>query len=64
MSEKTFQAVYSESLSKEYDARFVVVDTITGEILDDAQGYGYKSKIKAYKAYGYKLKQQKERKSL
>ena len=42
------------NLSKEYDRRYVVVDKTTGEILDDAQGYGYKTKKKAYSAYAYK----------
>lgn len=37
-----------------YDKRFIVVDKNTGEVLDDAQGYGYKSAQNAYKAYGYK----------
>ena len=37
-----------------YHKRFIVVDKNTGEVLDDAQGYGYKSAQNAYKAYGYK----------
>lgn len=44
----------SASLSGAWDDRFVVVDKETGEILDDAQGYGYKSKQKAYAAWNYK----------
>lgn len=35
--------------------RFVIVDTETGEVIDDAQGYGYKDKTKAYKAGWYKF---------
>lgn len=46
--------VRSASLSGAWDDRFVVVDKETGEILDDAQGYGYKSKPKAYAAWTYK----------
>lgn len=46
--------VRSASLSGAWDDRFVVVDKETGEILDDAQGYGYKSKTKAYAAWTYK----------
>ena len=46
--------VRSASLSGVWDDRFVVVDKETGEILDDAQGYGYKSKPKAYAAWTYK----------
>ena len=33
----------STELSKPYDDRYIVVSTETGEIVDDAQGYGYKS---------------------
>ena len=39
---------------KDYEIRYVIVDEETGEILDDAQGYGYKSPRKAYAAYAYK----------
>jgi hypothetical protein len=31
-----------------------MMDTETGEILDDAQGYGFKTPQKAYAAYHYK----------
>lgn len=48
------KAIKSESLSSNYDTRFVIVNTETGEILDDAQGYGYRSAQKAYAAYTYK----------
>ena len=42
-----------------YDAyrkehRWIIVDTSTGKILDDAQGFGYKSAPNAYRAYGFK----------
>lgn len=43
-------------LSKPYDKRFVVADKDTGEILDNAQGYGYKTIQKAFAAYAYKNK--------
>ena len=49
------KAIRSESLSKPYDSRFVIVDIETGEILDDAQGYGYKTAQKAYAGYNYKI---------
>lgn len=48
------KAIKSDSLSSSYDTRFVIVNTETGEILDDAQGYGYRSAQKAYAAYTYK----------
>lgn len=40
----------------EYDpsTRWAIVDTETGEILDNAQGYGYKSPQAAHRAWGYK----------
>lgn len=34
--------------------RWIIVDTLTGQILDDAQGFGYKSATNAYRAYGFK----------
>ena len=51
------------------ETRFRIVSTKTGEILDDAQGYGYRTAQKAYAGYAYKTrdksqdksKQQKER---
>ena len=36
------------------EIRFCIVSTETGEVLDDAQGYGYKTAQKAYAAYAYK----------
>lgn len=44
----------SDTLSTPCNLRYVVVDKETGEIIDDAQGYGYKSKRNAYAAYKYK----------
>jgi hypothetical protein len=38
----------------DYETRYRIVATDTGEILDDAQGYGYKSIQKAFAAYAYK----------
>ena len=46
--------VKSEALSDNYDIRYVVVDKDTGEVLDNAQGYGYKTVQAAYKAWAYK----------
>ena len=48
--------ILSETLSREYDRRYVVIDKDTGEVLDDAQGYGYKSIPKAHAAYAYKTR--------
>ena len=38
-----------------HPGRFEIVDTETGEIIDNANGYGYKSKPNAYKAGWYKF---------
>ena len=38
------------------EIRFRIISTDTGEILDDAQGYGYKTAQKAYSAYAYKTR--------
>lgn len=48
------KVIKSEKLSKQFDERFICIDESTGEILDDAQGWGYKSMQKAYAAYNYK----------
>ncbi len=42
------------------EIRYRIVSTETGEILDDAQGYGYKSAQKAYAAYAYKHRDKKK----
>ena len=34
--------------------RYMIVDENTGEVLDDAQGYGYKTAQKAHLAWNYK----------
>ena len=49
-----FDVILSDSLSKPYNPRFVVVEKNTGKVLDDAQGYGYKTKQGAYKAWTFK----------
>ena len=36
------------------ETRWRLVDTDTGEIVDDAQGWGYKSAQNAHRAYGYR----------
>jgi hypothetical protein len=44
------------------DGRFAIFDSETKKILDDAQGYGYKTKQNALKAMWYKFKGGKEKK--
>ena len=43
-------------LSTQFEKRFIVIDKNTGEILDNAQGYGYKTVRNAYAAYAYKTR--------
>ena len=43
-----------------YDQRYVIVDD-DGKVVDDAQGWGYKSKQKAIKAMWYKFKGGKQK---
>ena len=38
------------------ETRYCIVSTETGEVLDDAQGYGYWTAQKAYAAYAYKTR--------
>lgn len=58
--EKKVVAIYAGGLS-EHSPRYVIVDKCTGELLDDAQGYGYTSKQKAYRAWTYKTKSTAEK---
>lgn len=50
----SYQIVKSETLSTANCPRYIVVDTLSGKILDDANGYGYKSETNARKCYEYK----------
>lgn len=34
--------------------RYILINTETGEVIDDAQGYGFKTPQKAYAAYTHK----------
>ena len=43
-------------VKKEFEERYIIINSETGEIIDDAQGYGYKTSKKAYAAYYYKYK--------
>jgi hypothetical protein len=55
--ERTWKVIESKELSEDsWNKRYVVVDIETGEVLDNAQGYGYKSVQKAYAGYGYKTR--------
>ena len=61
IDKKNVKAILSEQLSEEYNPRYVMVDVDTGEIVDDANGYGYKTIKGAYSAYTYKNRTKKEK---
>ena len=50
-----YKVIQSKKLSHGYDKRYIVVD-LEGNVLDNAQGYGYKSPQKAHAAYRYKTR--------
>ena len=56
MSDKKIAVVLDGSLSSPMDKRYIIIDIETGEVLDNAQGYGYKSERKAYASYSYKTR--------
>lgn len=47
------------SIKEWKENRYIIVDNETGKTFDDAQGYGYKTKLNAYKALYYKLNKKK-----
>lgn len=40
--------------------RYIIIDSDTGEVFDDAQGFGYKTAQKAYAAFSWKKRSQDE----
>lgn len=47
--------VYKSSISSDKTGiRYAIMDMVSGKIVDDAQGYGYKSVQKAYAGWAYK----------
>lgn len=46
-------------IPKHKEIRYRIINEENGSVLDDAQGYGYKSAQNAYKAFGYKTKTKK-----
>lgn len=53
-------AIKAQPMPGKYN-RYQIINTETGEILDDAQGYGYRSAQKAYAAYNYKHRSPKQK---
>ena len=54
MKSNSIRIVRSDELSKEGDERFVVVDAVTGKVLDNARGYGFKSRENAEMALRFR----------
>ncbi len=53
---KASRTIYTDNPYKavKQDDKFIIIDTGTGEVLDDAQGFGYTTAHKAYRGYGWK----------
>ena len=43
LTNSPYKVIPSDTLGDRWEKRYIVVDAETGKILDDAQGYGYKS---------------------
>ncbi len=56
----TVKAVLSLSIR----GRYVLVDKETGEIVDDAQGYGFTTEKKAYACWAYKNRDKEQEKKI
>ena len=50
---KEYKVIESTKLSTEWEKRYVIIDS-DGNIIDNAQGYGYKSIRNAHAAFHYK----------
>lgn len=53
MSNNNYKVIESKELSSYNDRRYIIVDN-NGNILDDAQGYGYKTVPNAHRCWMYK----------
>lgn len=58
MTDRTYVVVKRDS----YKNKFIVIDKETGRILDDAQGYGYKTVKNAYACFAYKNMNKEQKK--
>lgn len=58
MTDRTYVVVKRDS----YKNKFIVIDKETGKILDDAQGYGYKTVRNAYACFAYKNMNKEQKK--
>lgn len=64
MIEKNLDITVIKKGSNEWDNRYAIFNTDTGEIVDDCNGYGYTSPNKAWSAYGYKNRDEEEKKKI
>lgn len=51
-----YEQLEDDFRQEDSEQRYCIISTETGEVLDDAQGYGYRTAQKAYAAYGYKTR--------
>ena len=51
MDLKKIAVVPKKALSRKSEERYVIIDKQSGEVLDDANGYGFKTIKKAYAAW-------------
>ena len=56
-----YKVIRSKQLSKGYDNRYVIIDKETNQVLDDANGYGYKSKENAHRCWAYKSRSKEDK---
>lgn len=64
ITQREYSVIYDRNLSIKYGGqRFVIVDAQTKDVLDNAQGYGYKSAQNAHAAWSYKIKTPAQRKA-
>ena len=54
--EKVFIAVRSDQLSRPNDARYLIKNRETHEVVDDNSGRGYKSPTAAHASFSFKQK--------
>lgn len=52
--DKNIIAIVDESVLHKDGTRYILIDDNTGEVIDTAQGYGFKTSKKAYASYYYK----------
>lgn len=54
MLQKGIKVVKSDDIGYKFSGRYVVYDEVSGLVVDDCRGHGYKTPQSAMKGYGYK----------